>query len=383
MLTYLQVHIIYTIPPTIVLFFILRPFINAFERFKLATLVALAVTYTTPWDNYIVYHKAWWYRQDAVLATIGYVPIEEYAFFVIQTLMTTLWTMLCMRWSLSSLHLKHENHTQFYTVRYSVMSLVSGLIVWGWRNAIPATKTFYMGSICWWALLIVLGLWYGAGNYAFRRRFAVALSVLVPTIYLCSVDLVALRAGVWHINEATSFEYYFFNDLPIEEITFFFITNLIVVLGSCAFDKSQAVVDTYYTHLFPYGLKTSDANTGFWEYICTSMIGFTTSEIDLPVETIVDLETSIKVLDEASKSFSFAANVFSNGECTTAALDILSLWLRSTQVNKSNYLSSNSNCLYCLFFSCLFAFCFVDRCNKKMSSTISLCYMPSVASPTI
>lgn len=314
MLTYLQIHIIYTIPPTILLFIILRPFINAFERFKLTTLIALAIVYTTPWDNYIVYNKAWWYRKDAVLATIGYVPIEEYMFFVIQTIMSTLWTMLCMRWSLSSLHLKHENSFHFYSIRYSVMALVTGLIVWGWLNANPGTKTFYMGSICWWALLVVFGLWYGAGNYAFRRRYAVALSVLVPTAYLCAVDLVALRDGVWHINEKTSFEIFFFDDLPIEEATFFLITNTIVVLGSCAFDKSQAVIDTYYTHLFPNGTKVTDANCSFWEYISTSMIGFTTSEIDLPAETIEDLEASIKVLDKASKSFSFAANVFSNGK---------------------------------------------------------------------
>lgn len=311
MLTYLQIHLYFTIPPTIILLLILRPFISGFERFKFATLVTLAVLYTTPWDNYIIFHKAWWYRPDAVLGTIGYVPIEEYLFFVIQTILTALWTMLCMRWSLSPLHLKHQNRSQFYTIRYSVMALVAAIIVWGWQNGNPGTKAFYMGSICWWTLLIVFGLWFGAGNYAFRRRYSVALAIIIPTLYLCYVDLIALRDQVWHINEATSFEVYFFNHLPLEEVTFFFLTNTIIVLGSCAFDKSKAVVDTYHKFLFAEDLKENDS---FWKYIQKSMKGFLFSEINLPVEVIEDLEMSIKVLDEASKSFSFAASVFSNGK---------------------------------------------------------------------
>lgn len=314
MLTYLQVHLYFTIPPTIILLLILRPFINGFERFKFATLVTLAVAYTTPWDNYIIYYKAWWYRPDAILGTIGYVPIEEYMFFIIQTVLTALWTMLCMRWSLSSLHLKQENRCQFHMIRYSVMALVAAFIVWGWQNGNPGSKSFYMGSICWWALLVVFGLWFGAGNYAFRRRHSVVLSIVVPSLYLCYVDLIALRDRVWHINEATSFEIYLFNDLPVEEITFFFATNTIVVLGSCAFDKSKAVIDTYHDFLFGEESRDKDANCSFWQYIKKSMIGFTTSEIHLPVEVIQDLEISIKVLDEASKSFSFAASVFSNGK---------------------------------------------------------------------
>lgn len=313
MLTYLQIHLFYTIPPTIILWLVLRPFINGFEKFKLVSLVSLAVLYTTPWDNYIVYHKAWWYRKDAVLGTIGYVPIEEYMFFVIQTVLTTLWTTLCMRWSLSSLHLKQENRIGFHSIRWSVMSLVAAIVVWGWRNSYPGTKTFYMGSICWWALLVVFGLWYGAGNYAFRRGSCVLLSIIVPSAYLCFVDLVALRDGVWHINEETSLEVFFFTDLPIEEVTFFFVSNTVVVLGSCAFDKSKAVIDTYYSYLFAEGSDGPGMSWSFVQNLKALMKGFLTSEIDLPAETITDLETTIKVLQDASKSFSFAASVFSNG----------------------------------------------------------------------
>ena len=54
-------------------------------------LAALALLYTTPWDNYLVYKGIWTYPSDRVAISIGYVPLEEYSFFVLQTMITVLW----------------------------------------------------------------------------------------------------------------------------------------------------------------------------------------------------------------------------------------------------------------------------------------------------
>ena len=46
--------------------------------------IFLAVTYTTPWDNYLVATGVWYYNPELVTGiVIGYVPIEEYTFFVL------------------------------------------------------------------------------------------------------------------------------------------------------------------------------------------------------------------------------------------------------------------------------------------------------------
>ena len=48
-------------------------------------LATLATLYTTPWDNYLVATRVWWYDPAKVLGvTIGWVPIEEYLFFMLQ-----------------------------------------------------------------------------------------------------------------------------------------------------------------------------------------------------------------------------------------------------------------------------------------------------------
>jgi lycopene cyclase domain-containing protein len=63
-----------------------------------AGLSLLALLYTTPWDNYLVASGVWSYDPRLVTGLVfGWVPVEEYAFFVLQTLLTGLWTALLLR----------------------------------------------------------------------------------------------------------------------------------------------------------------------------------------------------------------------------------------------------------------------------------------------
>ena len=52
----------------------------------LLSMVAIAVVYTTPWDAYLIREGIWWYGGDRVIATWLGVPVEEYGFFILQTL---------------------------------------------------------------------------------------------------------------------------------------------------------------------------------------------------------------------------------------------------------------------------------------------------------
>jgi len=47
--------------------------------------------YTTPWDNYLIWRDVWHYGTDRVVGTIGYVPVEEYLFFLLQPILTGFW----------------------------------------------------------------------------------------------------------------------------------------------------------------------------------------------------------------------------------------------------------------------------------------------------
>lgn len=106
MLTYMEVHLYYTLPVLGVLLLLQRPFYSAQERTKFLFLACVAFATAAPWDNYIVYHRAWWYCPNCVTLVIGYVPLEEYMFFVVMTLMTVSFTNLVMRWRLPTFYLK-------------------------------------------------------------------------------------------------------------------------------------------------------------------------------------------------------------------------------------------------------------------------------------
>ena len=100
MLTYMEVHLYFTLPLLAALMLVHKPFTSTLTNFKLLFLCVVATTTASIWDNYIVYHNAWWYCPTCVIAVIGYVPLEEYMFFIIMTVITVHFTSLVMRWQL-------------------------------------------------------------------------------------------------------------------------------------------------------------------------------------------------------------------------------------------------------------------------------------------
>lgn len=115
----------------------------------------------------------------------------------------------------------------------------------GWRMGIPDSNTFYLGCILWWITPIMTFLWFIAGDHFLSRRFTALLTIAIPTIYLCIVDTIALKAGTWHITERTSTGYFVWPDLPLEEATFFLLTNTLLTFGMSAFERCFAVIDVF------------------------------------------------------------------------------------------------------------------------------------------
>lgn len=189
--------------------------------------VGLALIYTTPWDNYLVASGVWWYDPALVTGhTIGYVPIEEYTFFVVQTLLTGLWTLALVRRYPEGASLK---------LRPGVRRIALGVVgaIWlastvmllsGWM---PGR---YLSLILSWALIpILLQLAYGADILLARGRLLLA-AVGLPTLYLWLVDFLAIGWGTWTIDPAQTTGIKL-GVLPIEEMIFFLMTNLLIGFG--------------------------------------------------------------------------------------------------------------------------------------------------------
>jgi lycopene cyclase domain-containing protein len=93
-MSYTQFLILFVAIPLGLLAWRLRRRLRRVDLLMLVGLAAIAVVYTTPWDNYLLATGVWYYDPRLILnLTIGYVPVEEYAFFILQVFLTGLFGM--------------------------------------------------------------------------------------------------------------------------------------------------------------------------------------------------------------------------------------------------------------------------------------------------
>jgi len=192
-----------------------------------ATLIVIAVVYTTPWDNYLVATRVWWYDPQLVTGIIlGWVPLEEYLFFVLQPVMVALWMLLLAR------HLPAARRT--ISGPFRAVPVIIGVCVWiialvnllsGWQ---PGK---YLGLELVWALPpILLQLRFGIDILLHHRRL-VLLTIVPTTIYLSLADSLAISSGIWTIHPEYSLGVFLGEHLPLEEFVFFLLTTMLVTFG--------------------------------------------------------------------------------------------------------------------------------------------------------
>jgi lycopene cyclase domain-containing protein len=227
-MSYFTFHLIFVLPPILLLAWLQQPplaGIGSKRAWLAIPLIALvALIYTTPWDNYLVWREVWQYGVGRVVGTIGYVPVEEYLFFVLQSVLTGLW----LYWLLArgSEPLKQEP-----SLIFRVLLLLFGVVL----SAIGflmlrSDSTLYLGLILAWSAP-VLSLQWGVGTPTlWTMKQSWLIGTLVPTLYLWVIDRIAIGNGIWRISDAYTTGIQLFG-LPIEEATFFLVTNLLVVQG--------------------------------------------------------------------------------------------------------------------------------------------------------
>ena len=229
-MTYLGFHFLFILPPIVLLVLRQRPLSAEPRRWlHLLAVLLIALVYTTPWDNYLVWRGVWDYGADRVIGTIGYVPVEEYLFFILQPILTGLWLYLVIERTGADGVAAAVNGRARLTgaALYFAIALIGALLLTTRRGT-------YMGLILAWAAPVLALQWAYAGHEISRRLRTFALAVAVPTLYLWIADGVAIHLGIWRISSEYTFGFAA-GPLPIEEATFFLVTNLLVVQGIMLF----------------------------------------------------------------------------------------------------------------------------------------------------
>lgn len=199
-------------------------------RYSLPLVALIAFVYTTPWDNYLVYRGVWGYGPERVLGVIGYVPLEEYAFFLLQPFLTGLFLLRLLRKEGETVGQAEASRRVRWVgfIGFAITGIAGGLLLAG------TLRMLYLGLILAWAAPVLAGMWAYAGDYFWHRRRVFFLAVAFPTVYLWIADRIALGLGIWDISDTYSLGFDPLG-LPIEEAVFFLVTNLLVVQGVLLF----------------------------------------------------------------------------------------------------------------------------------------------------
>jgi lycopene beta-cyclase len=96
--TYLQFLGVFLVVPIIALLLAMRRELRSLPWLAIGGIALVALVYTTPWDNLLILYGVWTYPPQRVLnIVLGVVPIEEYSFFILQTVLASLFALLLLK----------------------------------------------------------------------------------------------------------------------------------------------------------------------------------------------------------------------------------------------------------------------------------------------
>jgi lycopene beta-cyclase len=168
---------------------------------------------------------------------LGYVPIEEYTFFVLETLFAGLWWYFLARRQ----NQKEEKFVPSKKIRFGSFAVL--LVLWIIFTVLffagPPSLT-YLSIIFFWALpAFAPQILFGA-DILWRHRKLIALTILPMVLYLSVVDSLAITASTWTISPNQSTGILLGGVLPIEEAIFFLVTVALVTFGMTLFLAEEA-----------------------------------------------------------------------------------------------------------------------------------------------
>jgi lycopene cyclase domain-containing protein len=225
--TYLQFHLIFTLPVFVALWY-LAPSYGRIRRRRaaigLTILVAVAFAYTTPWGSHMIREGVWWYGDGAVLVRALEIPLGEYMFFAIQTLLVGMY-----------LHWRGFDPTfevGDFAPEPRLVGIATGmfLCVGGLGIVAFADSGLYLGGLLAWVGPVVTLQWAVGGGYLARQPRAWLDAAVVPAVYLWVADRIAIGLGTWTISSEFTTGVTLLG-LPVEEMLFFLAAGVMSSTG--------------------------------------------------------------------------------------------------------------------------------------------------------
>jgi len=229
-MTYFRFHLIFNLPVLAILWFLnSRYYWWGSELAALGYVLLAVMVFTTPWDNLAAKWGIWGFPRGKYSLRIGYLPVEEYAFFILQSVNVILLVRVLF-------HCVPVFKTWDITIMdtFTYLCIASPILPWLliarqlylWRQK-KGPCVNYVIHLSWFLPVIYLQ-WVVAPKLFWDHAGMLALVTAIFGTYYTLADIVAVRAGVWFFDEKQITGFKLFGILPWEEIAFFFLTSLLV-----------------------------------------------------------------------------------------------------------------------------------------------------------
>jgi lycopene cyclase domain-containing protein len=197
----------------------------ALLTFALVLLIVLA--FTTPWDNYAVAQGIWGFPASRYAFRIWHLPVEEYCFFVIQSLEV----MLVCHGLSGLLGFRKAAPPDLTTLRVG-LGLGALVLLWVlagfWAKHRLPRRAHYLFHLIYWFGPVGALQWTLAGPMLFANGVTVTVATLLIGTWLSLADLAAVKHGIWSFDQRQILGLKWRRQLPVEEIIFFYVTSLLV-----------------------------------------------------------------------------------------------------------------------------------------------------------
>jgi lycopene cyclase domain-containing protein len=231
-MTYRRFHLVFTLPVLLALASMIE-WTGSWALYGSTTLILLAIVmvFTSPWDNYAVARGIWDFPSDRVWFRIKHLPVEEYAFFVIQSLQVIgLCILLIQQTGIAERTAESGSPAPWQWMASGVV-VVLWLIVGRKGRGIHerSPSLHYAWPLLYWFLPVIVLQWVIAGDILWLERWPI---ILLPTLgigtYLSLADYYAVGQGIWFFDRKQITGRYIAGILPWEEVAFFYLTSLLV-----------------------------------------------------------------------------------------------------------------------------------------------------------
>ncbi len=227
-MTYLQFHLLFNLPVTLVLYFLTRGSWTGAEGIAVAEVLAAVMVFTSPWDNWAVQKGIWDFPPTRTLGRIGYLPWEEYLFFIWQSVNV----IGLVAWLLRAFP-GLQSHLGTPVGPGNGLAALGLLAVWIWigkaiRGRKPSPRWNYARHLLYWFLPVIAVQWAVAPGLFLALLPVLGIATLFWGTYYVIADLIAVRAGIWYFDPAQITGVKLASILPWEEIAFFYLTSLLV-----------------------------------------------------------------------------------------------------------------------------------------------------------